>query len=238
MVVNSLTRLIREFLIGHKQPLAFSKADKDNITLPLIKKIGIYIHIPFCKSMCPYCPYNRIRYKKELVKPYLDAILKEVDLYSEKMGRIKISSIYIGGGTPTNLIDELGIIIKRIKSRFNVTGDICIETSVSDITSSIVRKLQSYGVTLISLGVQSFKEESLKFLKRNYHVKDIPKTIGIIKSGNFKSLNIDLMFALPSQKLSDVISDLEEAVELSVDQITTYPLFTFPYSSVGRYKKT
>jgi oxygen-independent coproporphyrinogen-3 oxidase len=76
--------------------------------------------------MCPYCPYNKIKYDSKLVLPYLNAILKEIDMYSTRLGRIEISSIYIGGGTPTNLIDELEIIIEKIKEKFIISGDICI----------------------------------------------------------------------------------------------------------------
>lgn len=102
MKINFLTKIGRRFFVGKKQKFVFLKA-KD-IELFYLKKIDLYIHIPFCKNMCPYCPYNRIAYNKELVQPYLKGVLNEIDLYYKILGKIEIPSIYIGGGTPTNLM--------------------------------------------------------------------------------------------------------------------------------------
>jgi len=236
-MIKFLTKSIRQHLVGKDQSFVFQKANVPNISFPHLKKIGIYIHIPFCKSMCPYCPYLREQYKKERIQPYLEAVLKEIDLYYEKFGKIEITSIYIGGGTPTNLIDDLGIMLESIKERFVVSGNICIETSVYDISKETIKKLKNYGITLISIGIQSFNNKHLQILGRNYPSKDIEQKINLAKEANFKSVNVDLMFALPSQTEADVLSDLEKAINLGINQITTYPLFTFPYSSVGRYLK-
>ena len=232
-----LTQSIRRFLVGKDQKFEFVKTKPSELDLTPPKKTGIYIHIPFCKSLCPYCPYLRERYEKERVTPYLEAVLKEIDLYYEKFGNFEVSSIYIGGGTPTNLIDELGIILDKLREKFKVSGDICIETSVYDINEETVKKLKNFGITLLSIGIQSFNNKHLKILGRNYPAEDIVEKINIAKKGNFKSINVDLMFALPNQTELDVRNDLEKAMELGIDQITTYPLFTFPYSSVGRYRQ-
>ena len=231
-----VAKKFRSFLIESNQDFTFFPAESDKIKLKGIDPVDLYIHIPFCKSMCPYCPYNRVRYEKNLVKPYLTAILKEIDLYKKKTGDINIGSVYIGGGTPTNLIDELGIILGKIKSEFNVTGNISLETSVYDINDSNVGKLKKMGVEQISIGVQSFDDKFLQFLGRNYKAKDIVPAIEIVKAYNFKSVNVDIMFALPGQNTDDVLSDIEGALNLGVDQITVYPLFTFPYTTVGKYK--
>ena len=237
LCLQPLTKILRRYLVGKDQKFFLEKVNVNEIKFPKIKKIGIYIHIPFCKSLCPYCPYLRIKYTKDLVSPYLDAVLKEINIYHKKFGKIEISSIYIGGGTPTNLIDELGDMLSEIKEKFIVCGDICIETSVADINEPTVKKLKDYGITMISIGVQSFQKKFLKLLGRNYKAEDIESRVEIVKNANFKSVNIDLMFALPSQSKKDVVLDLEKTVDLDIDQITTYPLFTFPYSSVGKYLK-
>ena len=89
--------------------------------------------------MCPYCPYNRILYDKKLVQPYLKAILNEIEFYYKKFGKIKISSIYIGGGTPTNLIDELVIILNFLREKFIISDNIYIETSPTDLNKNIIK---------------------------------------------------------------------------------------------------
>lgn len=235
MIVDFVTRTIRRILVGREQRFIFTK--KDNITIPSLSKIDLYIHIPFCKNMCPYCPYNRIKYDENLVSPYTRAVLSEIEQYYLRLGKIQISSIYIGGGTPTTLIDELGVILKSIREKFAITGDICIETSPSDLNEDIIRKLKGFGVDLISIGVQSFDDKFLKIMGRNYDAAKAHSAVNLALSSNFQSVNIDLMFALPGQNIEDVLGDLNEVVKIKANQVTTYPLFTFPYSSVGRYLK-
>lgn len=235
MKINFLTKIGRRFFVGKKQKFVFLKA-KD-IELFYLKKIDLYIHIPFCKNMCPYCPYNRIAYNKELVQPYLKGVLNEIDLYYKILGKIEIPSIYIGGGTPTNLIDELRIIINSLCEKFFVSGDICIETSPADLDEEIIKNLKKMGVDSISIGVQSFNDKYLKILGRKYDSKQAEKAVRQALSAGFKSVNIDLMFVLPNQDSKNVLADLDKAVSLKVDQITTYPLFTFPYTSVGQHLK-
>ncbi|MBU2598084.1 MAG: coproporphyrinogen III oxidase family protein [Actinobacteria bacterium] len=233
MLTQIITRAIRRYLVGSRQEFIFKPID--DIKLPSIEKIDMYIHIPFCKNKCPYCPYNKIMYDKNLVRPYLEAILAEIEQYYNRLGRIKITSIYIGGGTPTNLIDELGVILGRIRDRFIITGNICIETTPSDLNEETVSKLVSYGVNLVSLGVQSFDDKYLQLIGRNYKASILYPVIELLLSSNFKSINIDLMFSLPGQTVKEVILDLKKAINSGVNQVTLYPLFTFPYSTVGKY---
>jgi len=232
-----LTKILRRIFIGRKQKFVFHKVNLEKLTLPKLNKIGIYIHIPFCKSLCPYCPYNRIKYEKKLIQPYLKAILNEINIYYKLFGHIKISSIYIGGGTPTNMIDELEIILDEIKSKFDITGEICIETNISDINEENIFKLKKFGITLISIGVQSFLDKNLVLLGRNYKADKIINALNIVIKAGFKSINIDLMFALPNKKEEDLLFDLNQILKLDINQVTTYPLFTFPYSNIGKFKK-
>ena len=235
MISETATRVLRRYLLGSDYRFVFQAIDA--VEFPVIDKTGLYIHIPFCKNTCPYCPYNKVTYDKSLVEPYLEAMLIEIERYHAHLGGIEISSIYIGGGTPTNLIDELGVILRRIRDRFVVTGDICIETNPSDTSEETVRKLVDYGVGLVSLGVQSFDDRYLQLIGRNYTADILHPTIASLLSSGFKSVNLDLMFALPGQSVEEVISDLRKAIASGVNQVTLYPLFTFPYSAAGRYLK-
>ncbi len=234
MIMDFLTKLTRSYLIDRDSHFVFRSAGE--IQFPKMDSIDLYIHIPFCRNMCPYCPYNKIRYNKKYVAPYLDAMLSEIEQYHSRLGTIEISSIYIGGGTPTSLIDELGIILERINDRFEVAGDICIETNPADINSEIVRKLEQFGIDRVSLGVQSFDDKYLKLIGRNYHSGIVNSAISQLRS-KFKSTNLDLMFALPGQTTNEVLTDLQKALDARADQVTLYPLFSFPYSSAGKYLK-
>ncbi|MCK4643546.1 coproporphyrinogen III oxidase family protein [bacterium] len=235
MSMELITRSIRRYLVGPQQEFIFKRAE--SIDLGRIESIDLYIHIPFCKNLCPYCPYNKIKYDESYSKPYLEAILNEIEMYYEKLGAVNIDSIYIGGGTPTNLIDELGVILERVRKRFRVSGNVCIETNPNDIDQENVNKLKDFGIDLISLGVQSFDPKYLALIGRNYSVKQAYDAIDLVNRSDFKSVNIDLMFALPGQTISELRSDVNRAMSSGANQLTTYPLFTFPYTSVGKYMK-
>lgn len=235
MLNGVITRAIRRYFVGQEQEFAFIASP--NLVLPVINEADIYVHIPFCKNMCPYCPYNRIKYDQEMVRPFLQALLTEIDCYSKIVGKIRVSSVYIGGGTPTNLLEELGVIIDRIKSKFDLQGDICIETNPNDINRNCVHKLRDYGINMVSLGVQSFDDRYLRYLGRNYRADSIQPAIDLLLSVGFKAINLDLMFALGDQSVVDLVSDLDKAIASGVNQITNYPLFTFPYSTIGEYRK-
>jgi oxygen-independent coproporphyrinogen-3 oxidase len=235
MVGHLVTRLIRRYLIGRQQEFAFRPARE--LRLPHLTESDLYLHIPFCKNLCPYCPYNRIRYQEDLVGPYTDAMLAEIDMCGQQLGRVKFTSIYIGGGTPTTLIDELGAILGRVRKRFDVAGPVCIETNPGDITPLTLRKLQDYGVSMISVGVQSFDERYLRLIGRRYGAQDITRAIELAVGAGLDSVNLDLMFAFPGQPLRDLEADLRKAIASGANQLTTYPLFTFPYTSVGTFLK-
>ena len=235
MLAEFITKKSRRYLVGKAQEFSFRAVD--SITLLPLKKTDLYIHIPFCKNMCPYCPYNKIKYDSSLAQPYLNALLSEIRQYHDLTGKIEATSIYFGGGTPTNLVKELGVILKTTGDLFNITGDICIETGPGDVDKDTVSMLAAYGVGLVSLGVQSFNDRYLQFLGRNYKSDIINPALDQLLSAGFKSVNLDLMFALPGQTVNDVLLDLQKAIDTGADQITTYPLFSFPYSTVGRYRK-
>jgi len=170
-----------------------------------------------------------------LVDPYMQAALAEVNWWADKIGPTEITSIYIGGGTPTLAMDSVARILALIRKKFHLTGDVCIETNPSDVDEITIQKLHNASVSLVSLGVQSFRSENLKIIGRNYEPIIAEQALTLLVDSGFASVNVDLMFALPGQTVSDVIEDLVKAVKLGANQITAYPLFTFPYTSIGKY---
>jgi oxygen-independent coproporphyrinogen-3 oxidase len=193
--------------------------------------------VPFCRHFCPYCPYTKVPYDESLLELYTRAATAEVDWWAERVGPAEVTSIYIGGGTPTLALDSVAAILKRMRERFRLNGDICIETNPADVNIGTVRRLQDMEVALVSLGVESFQPMNLATIGRGYQPVVAEQALDLLARSDFASVNVDLMFALPGQTAWDVTTDLAHATQLGADQLTTYPLFTFPYTSVGKYLK-
>ncbi|NTU70697.1 MAG: radical SAM protein [Coriobacteriia bacterium] len=231
---RALTRAVRRHLVGPAQRWEFV-APEPGWSPGRVERTSLYLHVPFCRNCCPYCPYTKVPYDPALVAPYTRAALTEVDRWADTVGPAEVTSVYIGGGTPTLALDAVGSILERVRERFTVTGDVCIETNPADVSEETVAALHACGVSLVSLGVQSFREEALRSIGRRYAPDVAERALTLLASSDFASVNADIMFALPGQTAADVVADLERAAELGADQLTTYPLFTFPYTAVGEY---
>ena len=195
----------------------------------------LYIHIPFCESLCPYCPYNRTLYNAELAARYVKALHNEIEHYCGLLGDIEIGSIYFGGGTPTTMLGDLGSIIDHIHGCFRHDGPVAVETTPNHLDTETLSALRVSGVDLLSIGVQSFDDRFLRLIGRRYRAEILPAAISAALSAGFDSVNLDLMFALPGQTTDEALADLDRALELGAEQVTLYPLFTFPYSAVGNH---
>ncbi len=228
------TRWLRRHLAGPEQRWNFESPARD-WKPPRVARTSLYLHVPFCRNCCPYCPYTKVPYDAALVEPYTRAALAEVDRWAEALGPAQITSVYVGGGTPTQALDSVASVLARVRKRFHLTGGVCLETSPADIDTERIRRLHDIGVELVSLGVQSFQSKHLATIGRSYEAAAAERALALLSESGFVSVNADLMFALPGQTAGDVTADLARAAELGASQLTTYPLFTFPYTSVGRY---
>jgi oxygen-independent coproporphyrinogen-3 oxidase len=228
------TALIRRAIVGPGQRWRF-EAPPRGWAPPQMARTSLYLHVPFCRHACPYCPYTKIRYDSALVDGFTRAALAEVDWWANASGGGAITSVYVGGGTPTLALESVAAVVDRIRSRFRLTGDVAIETNPADVDAGAVARLRDMGVALVSLGVQSFHAAHLGAIGRTYPPATAEAALGLLASAGFASVNADLMFALPGQSAEDVVADLDRAADLGANQVTTYPLFTFPYTPVGRY---
>lgn len=235
-LTRTITRFIRRYLVGAEQRWVFERPSRD-WTVPHVERTSLYLHVSFCRHLCPYCPYTKVPYRHSLVDSYTRAAIAEVDWWADAIGPAEITDIYIGGGTPTLALDSVRSVLNRVHVRFRVTGDVGIKTHPADVDAEIAKGLHDMGVRLVSLGVQSFQPESLTAIGRDYEPAVAERALALLAGGGFASVNADLMFALPHQDTSGVVSDLARSVQLGADQITAYPLFTFPYSSVGNYMR-
>lgn len=225
---------MRRHLVGPGQRWVFERPPQ-GWTPPRVERTSLYLHVPFCRHFCPYCPYTKVAYCESLIEPYTRAAIAEVDWWADMIGPAEITSIYIGGGTPTLALGSVAKVLNRVRERFRLTGDICVETNPADVDVEAVRQLHNVDVALVSLGVESFHAKNLARLGRGYKPPVAERALALLAETGFASINVDLMFALPGQTPDDVIADLARAAQLGANQLTTYPLFTFPYTSVGEY---
>jgi len=228
------TRSLRRHLVGSEQRWRF-EPPAQGWSPPRIERTSLYLHVPFCRNSCPYCPYTKVRYDRALIEPFTRAALAEVDWWADAVGPSQITSVYIGGGTPTNALESVTRVLTRVRRRFRVRGEVCLETSPPDIDDETVSRLHDAGVGLVSLGAQSFQAAHLRTIGRPYAPAVAERALALLARSGFASVNADLMFALPGQTAADVIADLARAADLGADQVTTYPLFAFPYTAVGEY---
>lgn len=198
----------------------------------LLMKAGIYVHIPFCVSRCIYCGfYSTIN--TELRRQYVDALLNEMRMRrDEKMGRQQvmpdcIDSIYIGGGTPSTLaLDDVHRILDTIYKLYPCkdTREITIEMNPDDVTLDYVEALRQFGVNRISLGVQTFDDQRLRFIHRRHTSAQAINAVATIRSANIHNVSIDLMFGFPNETIGDWKKDLNKALLLNPDHISAYSL--------------
>ncbi|MEN8119470.1 MAG: coproporphyrinogen-III oxidase family protein [Bacteroidota bacterium] len=200
-----------------------------------IDELGIYLHIPFCNQICPYCPYNKEIYSEEACQNYVQALIKEIDIYAPILGVKPVTSFYIGGGTPTTMLGK-GIerIINHIYKRFNMQCHVHMESHPNHLTDENLDAIEAMGVKYLSIGVESLQDSLLKAIERPYTVKEVKKNVERAVNRTFECVNIDYIFDLPGQTLPDIEKAGNDIVNLGVDQVATYPLFRFPYTRLGR----
>lgn len=224
--------LIQKMVTGHWSRF---RMHPDEPPFPInLKRLGLYLHVPFCKNLCPFCPYNRIEYDEDLFRRYEDAVHAEIDLYTSSLKGCEFVSLYIGGGTPTVNLPGLLRILDHLRKNFSLSCDMCIELHPSNMDKDCLHALKDAGVTMISIGVESASDHLLKKIGRNHDRVAAIDAVRRAVAVGFDSVNVDLMFALPGQTISDWENDLKAVFDEGVDQVSTYPLFSFPYSDLGR----
>lgn len=208
-------------------------------------KVGLYIHIPFCESRCIYCGFYSTT-AKEWRSRYVDALVKEMQMRREEFDRLSdndecfVDTIYIGGGTPSTLaIADLERILDAIYSIYpcnapNKSSNTCatatpiseitIEMNPDDVTPELITSMRSVGVNRISLGVQTFSDERLRFIRRRHNAAQAMRAVKTVRQCGIENVSIDLMFGFPNETLDDWRYDLNTALTLSPDHISAYSL--------------
>lgn len=190
---------------------------------------GLYIHIPFCESRCIYCGfYSTTSLNKR--EAYVDALCKEMELrpIKQELGSNEsIQTIYLGGGTPSQLsAQQLIRLFAAIKQNYNYTKDmeITMECNPDDITEEFCETLQLLPVNRISMGAQTFSDQRLRFLHRRHTAQEVKQAIMRLRAIGIHNISIDLMYGFPNETLADWQSDIEQAIQLNVEHISAYCL--------------
>ena len=187
---------------------------------------GLYIHIPFCSSRCVYCGFYSTT-GLELRERYVDAICRELEVRGEKVEGEKVSTIYLGGGTPSQLsIQQLERILTTIYiyNKVEGTAEVTIEMNPDDVNLEFAKALFAMGINRVSMGVQTFNDERLRFLHRRHNASQVSQAVDTLFKAGFRNISIDLMYGFPNQTLEEWEADIDKALELDVEHISTYCL--------------
>lgn len=236
--MSIITDLTRMWLTRTTRPFTFLNEYDRILPYGDCENLGLYIHIPFCKSICNFCPYCKVRYEEALCNRYIDALLREIRMVgSQQPGRKKVTSLYFGGGTPALAAKRLKEIIDTCREHFEITEGIGLELHPDNVTVPTLEALREAGVTKISIGIQSFQSKYQHILGRK--AVDAAAMAAALKAVPFETVSMDFIFALPEQTFEDLKLDIDTAFTSGANHIAIYPFidFTFTKSPVKAMPK-
>ncbi len=190
-----------------------------------MKPIGLYIHVPFCESKCPYCDFYSVKCDTELIDRYTNAICETLKKHSQKMS-LAFDTIYFGGGTPSLLGNEnIEKTMQTIRNNFDFyANEVTLEVNPTTASTLDLERLLSAGVNRLSIGVQSAVDEELKQLGRRHTVRDAERTIKMAQEAGFENISVDLMIAVPSQTKRSLQKSIDFCVARDVQHVSAYLL--------------
>lgn len=223
---------LEAFLLGafRYRTRGFLKMEEDPGAVPPPPLNGadyLYLHVPFCPVLCPFCSFHRVLHHPALAGRYFQALREEVRMYHR--AGYRFNGAYFGGGTPTSEPEELAETVRLVRDLFGVS-EISVETNPRDLRPEVLEPLRASGVTRLSVGVQSFDDDVLRSLGRIETYgggSEIQEAIGRT-AGLFPTLNIDLIFNQPRQTLDGLKRDLAAVLASGANQVSLYPLMTSP----------
>ena len=227
--MSFITSLTRMWLTRTVKPFTF-KNEYDRI-LPFMecKNLGLYVHIPFCKSICDFCPYCKVLYSADLCDKYIDALIKEIHIVGGQNTEKKtVTSLYFGGGTPALAATRIKEIVDALNEHFIITDGIGLELHPDNVNVETLQILKDAGVTKISIGIQSFCDKYQKILGRKRINTSAMKSA--LVAVPFETVSMDFIFALPEQTYNDLKSDIDMAFSLGANHIAIYPFIDFTFT--------
>ncbi len=225
-IITSLTRM---WLTRSTKPFVFKNEYDAQLAFDDCDNLGLYVHIPFCKSLCSFCPYCKVKYDKDLCNRYIAALLKEIHLVGgSRKEKKKVTSLYFGGGTPALVADRLKDIIDAVSEHFVITEGIGVELHPNNVRPELLQLLKDAGVTKISIGIQSFNEKYQDILGRaGVNAEALKEALAQV---SFETVSMDFIFALPNQTFEDLRADIDTAFQIGANHIAIYPFIDFTFT--------
>lgn len=187
---------------------------------------SLYVHIPFCAHICSYCDFSKVLYDEKWAFSYIKELEKEINSY--KIDH-KLETIYIGGGTPTCLNDELlEELLKFLSPFLKDNGEFTIEGNPENITENKLRILKDEGINRLSMGLESSNEKFLKMMGRKHTYEDTKRAVNLAKRYGISNISVDIIYALPGETLEDLNKDIDALLALDVPHLSSYSLTVSP----------
>ena len=189
--------------------------------------MGLYVHVPFCKTKCPYCDFNTYQGIENLIEPFLPAITSEITCWGDALAHPPVKSVFFGGGTPSYLPPgDIERILVAIQSSFKVdpAAEISIEANPGDLDEAACVGILNQGVNRLSIGVQSLDNDLLNLLGRRHQASEAVEAFQSARQAGFDNVNLDLMYGLPNQSMEQWQKTLSSLIELTPEHISLYAL--------------
>lgn len=200
---------------------------------------GIYIHIPYCKSICNYCDFYKTASLSSVEKTVLN-IAKEIELRKDYLDNSVVDTIYFGGGTPSILtMNNLKMLLSTINSSFTISKspEITLEANPDDLTYEYLHEIRSVGVNRLSIGIQSFSDSDLKMMKRRHTAIEAEASVLLAKSSGFSNISIDLIYGMEFSTNEQFNQNIDKAISLDVQHISAYHLTIEEKTTFYLYQK-
>lgn len=226
-IITSATRM---YLTRSFKPFTF--LPDNGVEIPEISKVehpGLYVHIPFCRTLCNFCPYCKVAFDRSLCDTYIEALKREIELFSRSVETPKeVSSLYFGGGSPALAADRIGEIIGKLQEYYRITDGIGVELHPLDVNEITLKRLKDAGVSRICIGIQSFQKKFQNLLGRGD--LDITGMKRILEAADFETVSMDFIFALPGQRADDLKKDIQIAFDCGANHVAVYPFIDFSFT--------
>lgn len=207
--------------------MALRTAPAERLAQDLAQGLALYLHIPFCASRCPYCDFNTYAGIGHLLPSYLEALAREVQAWGEWLGRPRVRTVFLGGGTPSLLTPgQMGALLEAVARAFSLEAgaEVTVEANPDDASPDRFRGYRRAGVNRLSLGVQSLDDSLLALLGRRHSARQAVSAYWQAREAGFDNVNLDLMFGLPHQSMAQWEATLEGAVALAPEHLSAYCL--------------
>jgi oxygen-independent coproporphyrinogen-3 oxidase len=193
---------------------------------------GIYVHVPFCSSICNYCNFNRGLFDEALKNRFVEAVRREIRSFSPQPSALSPDTLYFGGGTPSLLVpSEIKSVIDECRSSLGLAADaeVTLEANPESVTAATLEQFRASGVNRLSFGVQSFRDEELKRLGRLHSAERAVQAVGMARSAGFDNVSIDLMMWLPGQDVPQWLASVADAIHVDADHLSLYILEVYAH---------